>query len=136
MAREALEGCWPERAPQELPGWAAPAWRQQIGCTQPITPTFPVSTNTPCHPKSPSSQRVIPPHPIPPYPPHPLPPVTPTGERGIGGSKCGATAVNTLLINAPDGSTQLLTSNVGDARIYLIRNGQAICLTEEHVPDA
>lgn len=59
----------------------------------------------------------------------------PAGERGIGGSKCGATAVNTLLFNGPDGSTQLLTSNVGDARILLMRDGQAVCLSEEHVPD-
>lgn len=57
------------------------------------------------------------------------------GERGIGGSKCGATAANVLLFKGPDGSTQLLTSNVGDARILLIRNGEAVCLTEEHVPD-
>jgi len=57
------------------------------------------------------------------------------GERGIGGSKCGATAVNAMLFKGADGSTQLLTSNVGDARILLIRNGEAVCLTEEHVPD-
>jgi serine/threonine protein phosphatase PrpC len=43
--------------------------------------------------------------------------------------------VNTLLFTAPDGSTKLLTANVGDARILLIRNGQAVELTEEHVPD-
>lgn len=59
------------------------------------------------------------------------------GERGIGGSKCGATAVNALLFAAPGGAgTTLLTANVGDARILLIRDGQAVCLTEEHVPDA
>ncbi|KAF8056105.1 protein phosphatase 2C 45 [Scenedesmus sp. PABB004] len=57
------------------------------------------------------------------------------GERGIGGSKCGATAVNALLLAAPDGSTRLLTANVGDARILLVRGGAAVCLTEEHVPD-
>lgn len=57
------------------------------------------------------------------------------GERGIGGSKCGATAVNALLYAAPDGSTRLLTANVGDARILLVRGGEALCLTEEHVPD-
>lgn len=28
-----------------------------------------------------------------------------------------------------------VTANVGDARILLIRNGQAVVLTEEHVPD-
>jgi serine/threonine protein phosphatase PrpC len=39
------------------------------------------------------------------------------------------------MFTAPDGSTKLLTSNVGDARILLIRNGEAVCLTEEHVPD-
>jgi serine/threonine protein phosphatase PrpC len=40
------------------------------------------------------------------------------------------------MFNGPDGTTQLLTSNVGDARILLIRDGKAVCLTEEHVPDA
>jgi hypothetical protein len=30
------------------------------------------------------------------------------GERGIGGSKCGATAVNTPLFTAPDGSPKLV----------------------------
>jgi hypothetical protein len=140
------------------------------------------------------------------------PPVRrPAGERGVGGSKCGATAVNTMLYKvwrrgggAPgrravptgrlrsstspspwsamlqrahqrpgprrrrppaaalqpsrvpsrtagpsdsralsarpaaqnaDGTTQLLTSNVGDARILLIRGGKAIQLSEDHVPD-
>eukprot|EP00878_Enallax_costatus_P003009 GHUV01003207.1.p1 GENE.GHUV01003207.1~~GHUV01003207.1.p1 ORF type:complete len:401 (+),score=115.71 GHUV01003207.1:173-1204(+) len=58
------------------------------------------------------------------------------GERGIGGSKCGATAVNAVLFTAKDGSTQLATANVGDARILLIRGGKALLLTEEHVPDA
>jgi protein phosphatase 1K len=59
----------------------------------------------------------------------------PAGERGVGGSKCGATGVNVLLYKAADGSTTLLTSNVGDARILLIRDGKALELTEEHVPD-
>jgi protein phosphatase 1K len=66
------------------------------------------------------------------------------GERGIGGSKCGATAANVLLFAdpAPDaqGATALLTANAGDARILLITrtpNGgtEAIPLYEEHVPD-
>lgn len=58
------------------------------------------------------------------------------GERGIGGSKCGATAVNALMYTAKDGTTKLATANVGDARIILIRGGQPVLLTEEHVPDA
>lgn len=57
------------------------------------------------------------------------------GERGVGGSKCGATAVNALLYNDKDGSTQLLTSNVGDARILLCSRGKVQELSEEHVPD-
>jgi serine/threonine protein phosphatase PrpC len=64
-----------------------------------------------------------------------LPPPPSAGERGIGGSKCGATAVNVLLYKGADGSTTLLTSNVGDARILLVRGGQALELSEEHVPD-
>jgi protein phosphatase 1K len=58
------------------------------------------------------------------------------GERGIGGSKCGATAVNALMFTAKDGTTKLATANVGDARILLIRAGKPLLLTEEHVPDA
>jgi protein phosphatase 1K len=57
------------------------------------------------------------------------------GERGVGGSKCGATAVNAVLYKADDGSTSLVTANVGDARIILVRDGKAVVLTEEHVPD-
>jgi protein phosphatase 1K len=65
------------------------------------------------------------------------------GERGVGGSKCGATAVNALLFAdpAPDaqGATALLTANAGDARVLLVtRNGataEAVPLYEEHVPD-
>ncbi|KIZ03312.1 putative protein phosphatase 2C 45 [Monoraphidium neglectum] len=58
------------------------------------------------------------------------------GERGVGGSKCGATAANVLLYRAPGGGAlRLLASNVGDARTLLIRGGEAIDLSEEHVPD-
>lgn len=58
------------------------------------------------------------------------------GERGIGGSKCGATAVAALLYAGADGATtRLLAANVGDARTLLIRGGEAIELSEEHVPD-
>jgi protein phosphatase 1L len=68
------------------------------------------------------------------------------GERGVGGSKCGATAVNALLFAdpAPDagGATALLTANAGDARAMLVTRpggsgGEAVAvpLYEEHVPD-
>ena len=71
------------------------------------------------------------------------------GERGVGGSKCGATAANALLFADPspdaDGATALLTANAGDARVLLLtRPGgggpggaplEAVPLYEEHVPD-
>ncbi|KXZ50219.1 hypothetical protein GPECTOR_17g856 [Gonium pectorale] len=57
------------------------------------------------------------------------------GERGVGGSKCGATAATVLLFPSADGATQLLTANVGDARVVLVRGGEAVQLTEDHVPD-
>ncbi|GFR49149.1 hypothetical protein Agub_g11167 [Astrephomene gubernaculifera] len=57
------------------------------------------------------------------------------GERGVGGSKCGATAATALLFPAPDATTRLLTANVGDARNVLIRGGQPLQLSEDHVPD-
>ncbi len=55
------------------------------------------------------------------------------GERGVGGSKCGATAaVAVLYEDGAAGSTKLATANIGDARIVLIRNGQvtppALCV--------
>ena len=53
----------------------------------------------------------------------------------MGGSKCGATAVNALIYADGAGGSALLTSNVGDARIVLVRGGAAVELTEEHVPD-
>ena len=34
-----------------------------------------------------------------------------------------------------DGATKLLTANIGDARILLIRDGQAVQLSVDHVPD-
>lgn len=57
------------------------------------------------------------------------------GERGIGGSKCGATAVNVVLYAGAGGATRVLAANIGDARTLLIRGGEAIDLSEEHVPD-
>ncbi|KAG0585039.1 hypothetical protein KC19_3G252900 [Ceratodon purpureus] len=56
-------------------------------------------------------------------------------ERGLGGSKCGATAATSVLIPKPDGSKVLVTANVGDARVILVRGGQAIQLTFDHKPD-
>lgn len=81
------------------------------------------------------------------------------GERGVGGSKCGASAAVALLytvrtlcaspvclsavhthahhitLQDTTGATQLLTANVGDSRVLLVRDGQVIQLTEDHVPD-
>ena len=45
------------------------------------------------------------------------------GERGVGGSKCGSTAAIALLFPGPKGDTQLLTANVGDARVLLWPRG-------------
>lgn len=56
-------------------------------------------------------------------------------ERGLGGAKCGATAATSVLISKPDGSKELVTANVGDARVILVRGGQAIQLTVDHKPD-
>ncbi|KAK9845479.1 hypothetical protein WJX81_007509 [Elliptochloris bilobata] len=58
------------------------------------------------------------------------------GERGVGGSKCGATAAVALLFPGPRGATQLLAANVGDARVLLCRKGEALQLTVDHVPDS
>ena len=68
-------------------------------------------------------------------PQHTKKPKIKLGERGVGGSKCGATAVNALIYADGAGGSALLTSNVGDARILLVRGGEAVELTEEHVPD-
>eukprot|EP00887_Chlorella_sp_A99_P008227 scaffold12.g8227.t1 len=58
------------------------------------------------------------------------------GERGIGGAKCGSTAAVALLYASPSGAgTTLLTANVGDARVLLVRGSQVLQLTEDHVPD-
>ena len=56
------------------------------------------------------------------------------GERGVGGAKCGSTAVTCALFEE-GGRTKLCTANVGDARILLVRGGAAVQLSVDHVPD-
>lgn len=56
-------------------------------------------------------------------------------ERGVGGSRCGATAATAVLLPSPDGRQQLVAANVGDARVMLSRGGQAIQLSFDHKPD-
>ena len=56
------------------------------------------------------------------------------GERGIGGAKCGSTAVIATLFEQ-GGKPTLATANVGDARILLVRDGKAVQLSVDHVPD-
>lgn len=57
------------------------------------------------------------------------------GERGVGGSKCGSTAAVVIMYPDSSGKYKLLSANVGDARIILVRGGKAVQLTEDHVPD-
>lgn len=57
------------------------------------------------------------------------------GERGIGGSKCGATGAVAVLFQDASGKAKLLAANAGDARVVLARKGKAMQLTEDHVPD-
>ena len=56
------------------------------------------------------------------------------GERGVGGAKCGSTAAIVALYEE-GGSTRIATANVGDARILLVRDGKAVQLSVDHVPD-
>ena len=56
------------------------------------------------------------------------------GERGVGGSKCGSTAVVATLFQE-GGSTKLCTANVGDARIILVRDGKPVQMSVDHIPD-
>lgn len=59
------------------------------------------------------------------------------GERGIGGSKCGATgAIAVLYKDKKTGNQKLMAANAGDARILLGRGGKPIQLTVDHVPDS
>lgn len=59
------------------------------------------------------------------------------GERGVGGSKCGATSSVAIIFKDRSGKPSLLCSNVGDARTLLVRSdGTTEELFEEHVPDS
>jgi protein phosphatase 1L len=59
------------------------------------------------------------------------------GERGIGGSKCGATGAVALLYKDKSGKPCILAANAGDARVVLGRKGgKAVQLTIDHVPDS
>ncbi|KAH8953255.1 hypothetical protein BDL97_08G014700 [Sphagnum fallax] len=56
-------------------------------------------------------------------------------ERGLGGSKCGATAATVVLLPRQGEKQVLVAANVGDARVVLCRGGQAVQLTVDHKPD-
>jgi len=58
------------------------------------------------------------------------------GERGVGGSKCGATAATAIVFKDTSGKLMLLTANIGDARIVLARDGKPVQLTIDHTPDS
>ncbi|CAG9463204.1 unnamed protein product [Pedinophyceae sp. YPF-701] len=58
------------------------------------------------------------------------------GERGVGGSKCGATQTTAMIYtDKKDGKVKLLTANVGDGRVLLISGNKYTELFQEHVPD-
>lgn len=57
------------------------------------------------------------------------------GERGVGGSKCGATCALALVFKGKGGKRQLLSANVGDARVILVRGSDGKQLSVDHVPD-
>eukprot|EP00890_Picochlorum_soloecismus_P002487 jgi/Picsp_1/3239/NSC_06079-R1_protein len=58
------------------------------------------------------------------------------GERGVGGSKCGATGAVALVYN-DNGTNYLLSANAGDARVVIGKtDGSAQQLSVDHVPDS
>ncbi|KAI8104210.1 hypothetical protein M9435_006733 [Picochlorum sp. BPE23] len=58
------------------------------------------------------------------------------GERGIGGSKCGATGAVAIVHKGSDGAAAVLAANAGDARVILGSKGSALQMTVDHVPDS
>lgn len=58
------------------------------------------------------------------------------GERGIGGSKCGATGAVALFYKDSSGSSSVLAANAGDARVLLGTKDGVIQMTVDHVPDS
>ena len=58
------------------------------------------------------------------------------GERGIGGSKCGATGAVALLHEDAAGALYLLAANAGDARVLLGGKKGVTQMTVDHVPDS
>lgn len=58
------------------------------------------------------------------------------GERGIGGSKCGATGAVALFFKDSSGASSVLAANAGDARVLLGTKDGVIQMTVDHVPDS
>ncbi|XP_024516624.1 probable protein phosphatase 2C 45 isoform X1 [Selaginella moellendorffii] len=56
-------------------------------------------------------------------------------ERGVGGSRCGATAATAVLMPPKDGTRVLVAANVGDARVVVSKGGKALQLTVDHKPE-
>eukprot|EP00252_Welwitschia_mirabilis_P009112 TRINITY_DN2142_c0_g1_i4.p1 TRINITY_DN2142_c0_g1~~TRINITY_DN2142_c0_g1_i4.p1 ORF type:complete len:341 (+),score=79.22 TRINITY_DN2142_c0_g1_i4:111-1133(+) len=56
-------------------------------------------------------------------------------ERGLGGSRCGATAATVVLQPSTDSQRMILAANVGDARIIISQEGQAVQLSYDHKPE-
>lgn len=58
------------------------------------------------------------------------------GERGIGGSKCGATGAVAITYQDENGARYILAANAGDARVVLGGKDGVMQMTIDHVPDS
>jgi protein phosphatase 1L len=58
------------------------------------------------------------------------------GERGIGGSKCGATGAVAITYQDENGMPYIMAANAGDARVVLGGKDGVIQMTVDHVPDS